>query len=186
MRRKFLSIVGAIQIGTNAWMLLSLNLTGAWRPLTWSSLQIQRTRPTGTRSLLDSRSMVSAWCSSIQIERNQKSLVCKNMNSGSFVRVSSFAAPFPYPFTHTPQPSGTSSASAQLAPPPVPAPTRRSKGCAYAKRHPWWNTDSARQSSWWVAPCQNRSDLNKVLSVEKCCPMHQPPLPYRHEWWAQE
>ena len=34
---------------------------------------------------------VSAWCRSIQIERNQKSLVCKNMNLGSFVRVSSFA-----------------------------------------------------------------------------------------------
>ena len=52
---------------------------------------MHRTKPMGARSLLDSRSMVSAWCRSIQIERNQKSFVCKNMNSGSFVRVSSFA-----------------------------------------------------------------------------------------------
>ena len=53
---------------------------------------MQRTRPIGARSLLDSRSMVSAWCRSIQIERNQKSLVCKKKNSVSFVRVSSFAS----------------------------------------------------------------------------------------------
>ena len=54
-------------------------------------LRMHRTKPMGARSLLDSRSMVRAWCESIQIERNQKSFVCKNMKSGSFVRVSSFA-----------------------------------------------------------------------------------------------
>ena len=52
---------------------------------------MHRTKPMGARSLLDARSMVRAWCRSIQIERNQKSFVCKNMNSGSFVRVRSFA-----------------------------------------------------------------------------------------------
>ena len=45
----------------------------------------------GAWSLLDTRSMVKAWCRSIQIKRNQKSFVCKKMNSGYFVRVRSFA-----------------------------------------------------------------------------------------------
>ena len=52
---------------------------------------MHRTKPMGARSLLDTRSMVSAWCRSIQMERNQKSFVCKNLKSGSFVRVSSLA-----------------------------------------------------------------------------------------------
>ena len=54
--------------------------------------------------------------------------------------------------------------------------TRRSKCCACAKGYPaclshnpsfilWWNTDSARQPPWWVAPCQNRPDSQQSRDI---------------------